>query len=777
MQKDRTYNKYRLLHALAMLLVVTALLTPKSQVRAGNFQSGFMNYPVAGNSGSAIKQDTTLSAPTDSTAAFLAVDTVAMKLRDSLLTIKIDSLVALGQDSLAQIFRDSLFFGIDSSDAVVLTEKQIRKAEKRKIKDSIFNYKDSVIRATPRFLNTYIFPDSIKNQRMFMWKTDGYFNKQEEVKPDTTFNDNFHELPYLKNDVGATYLGVAGSAMQYYNYFKREDSEIFPFYTAYKPYTYDMESMPFYNVKSPYTELAYWGTLFATKLKEETNVKFLHTQNLTPSFNFNILYKRIGGRGILEKESTDNRTFAVTGNYIGKRYVAQGGYIFNRVSRTDNGGVADLSMVLDTIIDARTIPVRLTNAKSNLKKNTLFITHSYGIPFKFKKNRVEEDSTQYGEGTMAYIGHTGEFSTYTRSYKDEIALNDEVGRSVYNNNFFINPTTTADSARVMNLENRFFLRIQPWAKEAIVSKIDGGVGFQYLNIYNFNPSYFLSGNRNESKSNLYLYFGASGQVKKYFSWDGFAKYNLAGYNHNDFRVGGNIRLSVYPLKKGIHLTGKIDLAHERPNFYFNGYYSNHYIWNFDFNKRTETKIEAKLEIPDYKLEAFFGYSLVNNNLYLDSLCNLKQNGEAMSILTAYLKKDFKASIFHFDHKALFQLSSNQEVVPLPMLALNFRYYIQAPLVKNVLTIQLGADATFTTKFYAQGYSPALGMFYNQRENEIGNNPYMDIFVNMQWKRASIFVKYVNAFQDWPTSDYFSADRYLRPQKALKFGIHWPFYIK
>ena len=74
----------------------------------------------------------------------------------------------------------------------------------------------------------------------------------------------------------------------------------------------------------------------------------------------------------------------------------------------------------------------------------------------------------------------------------------------------------------------------------------------------------------------------------------------------------------------------------------------------------------------------------------------------MSILTAYLKKDFKASVFHFDHKALFQLSSNQEVVPLPMLALNFRYYIQAPLVKNVLTVQLGVDATFTTKFYAQG---------------------------------------------------------------------------
>ncbi len=803
-----SFKRYIIIQAIAAIAVAVMLLVPGKTARAkGPFTEAFGSLPVPTHSpavdtvsaATEAQSLDTLSAATGQQSLDMpfaaadshildtqsiatdsletGIDTAAMVIRDSLLTIKIDSLVALGEDSLAQMYRDSLFFATDTSDAVVLSEREIRRALKRRIRDSIYNYKDSLIRATPRLLATYIFPDSIMSQRMFLWKTDGYFNKPKQLNPDTTFNDNFHELPYLKNDVGATYLGVAGSAMQYYNYFKREECEIFPFYTPYKAYTHDIDNMPFYNVKTPYTELAYWGTLFATKLKEETNVKFLHTQNLTPSFNFNILYKRVGGKGILENESTDNRTFAITGNYIGKRYVAQGGYIFNRVKRKENGGVADPAMILDTIVDARTIPVRLTSASSALKKNTLFITHSYGIPFRFKKIEAENDTLGYGEGTMAYIGHTGEFTTYSHSYKDMIALSDTSGRNLYNNNFFINPTTTADSARVMNLDNRFFIRIQPWAKEAIVSKVDGGIGYQYLNIYSFDPSFFLSGNKNRSESNLYLYFGASGELKKYFAWEGFAKYNLAGYNSNDFRIGGELKFSAYPLKRGIHLTGRIDVSRERPNFFFNNYYSNHYVWNNDFDKTTETRIEGKLEIPDYKLELFFGYSLLNNNLYLDTLCNLKQNGEAMSVLTAYLKKDFKASIFHFDHKVLFQLSSKQEVVPLPELALNLRYYLQAPLVKNVLTLQLGVDATFTTKFYAQGYSPALGMFFNQRKEKIGENPYMDVFINMQWKRASIFVKYVNALQDWPTSDYFSANRYLRPQKALKFGVHWPFYIK
>ncbi|MBR7157111.1 MAG: hypothetical protein IKD16_01805, partial [Bacteroidales bacterium] len=193
MQK-RIFNiRYKALQIVAAILFAAAIFVPRPQVKAGPIRL--------------FTSDSTLTA---------ATDTAAMILRDSLLNIKIDSLVAIGQDSLAQIFRDSLFFGVDSSaNEVVLTERQIRKAQKRKVRDSIFNYKDSLIRATPRFLNTYIFNDSIKNQRMFLWKTDGYFNKQELLSPDTTFNDNFHELPYQKNDVGATYLGVADSAMQY----------------------------------------------------------------------------------------------------------------------------------------------------------------------------------------------------------------------------------------------------------------------------------------------------------------------------------------------------------------------------------------------------------------------------------------------------------------------------------------------------------------------------------------------------------------------------------
>ena len=681
-------------------------------------------------------------------------------------------------DTVAVSTADSLGTAPDSSATAVLSKKELRRMQR----DSIWNYKDSILRHTPRILFTYVFDDTTKNKRMFLWNADTYFNKPVNIDPDTTFREWFSEQPHQRYDAGANYLGVSGSAMQYNNWFIRPQFKVFPFFEYYLPYSYTPETLPFYNTKTPYTELGYWGTLFANKEMEESNIKFLHTQNFTPSFNFNFLYQRFGSAGMLLNERTDNRTLAITGNYLGKRYVAQGGYIYNRIKRQENGGISDPSMVLDTLVDAKIIPITLKDANNTLKRNTFFLTHSYGIPFKFLQKADSlgtKEEKELGEGTMAYIGHSFDASVYSKKYTDNISLSDSLGRAFYHDKFYINPTESADSMRVFKLENRFFINMQPWAKEAIISNVSAGLGYQYLSLYGFEQKYFLQGNSTEKQNNMYMYFGAGGKFRHYFSWDGIGIYNFAGYYQNDFAIDGKVKFSSYPkkMRQGIHLTGKLHISMERPDYFFNNAYTNHYVWNNDFEKVSTTRIEGKLEIPDWKMEAFVGYAMLKNNTYFDSLSIVRQNTESMNILTAYLKKDFNLWKFHFENKVLFQSSSNEDVVPLPTLALDLKYYFQFWLVKNVLNVQIGANAIYTDEYYAQGYSPALGVFYNQKTEKIGNNPYIDAFINLQWKRASIFVKYINAAQGWPESDYFSSFRYIRSQKALKLGIHWPFYVK
>ena len=679
----------------------------------------------------------------------------------------IDSLyeLNLSPDSLRKMgLSDEILFSIDSlrkadsiSQIKVYTPKELRRMRR----DSINKHNDSIIRNTPRVLDTYLFADSIKYTRIFSWTHDTYLNNQEVQKMDTTFNYHFHDLPFHRDDINAQYLGVSGSAALPFNYHNRQTNELFPFFTPYMTYTYMPESLPFYNTKTPYTELAYYGTLFANRQKSEDNIKFLHTQNFTPRFNFTILYQRNGGGGLLQHEKTDFRTFS-------------------RLKREENGGVEDLKMISDTTIDVRTVPVYLSDANSIMRRNTFFITHSYGVPIRWKAQRDSlgnkiADTLSTGEGTATYFGHYGEYSVYSRSYTDNIT--DSIGSSLYRDIFLLNPTSSADSARVMNLENRFFLKIQPWNAEAVVSNLDGGIGHQMLNFYGFKPEYFISGNQNKTYNNLYAYFGAGGKFRKYFAWNARAKADIAGYYKGNFSLDAAMRFSSWAVKDGIHLTAKFSSSIRKPSYFLNNYTSNHHLFDYDFDKTSTTRIEGKLEIPHWGLEASVGYSLINKNVYLDTLCIPTQNNEAMSVVSAYIAKNIKLGALHLDNRILLQTSSKQEIIPLPKVALNLRYYVEFYAVKNILNVQFGADMTYNTKYYAQAFDPALGMFYNQERYKVGNNPYIDVFINLQWKRACIFVKCENVLQGTPNNEYYSTYRYIRPQRALKLGIWWPFYIK
>lgn len=691
---------------------------------------------------------------------------------------------------------------------------------KMEVKDSIKAAKDSIISVTPRILETYAVADSLQYKRIIMWKHDRNFHDINLQKFDTTYNYNFNEYPFLKEDINTTWLGVAGSPEQSFNYFKRSSVDNAIFYTPLQRYSYTAESLPNYNTKTPYTELAYWGTLFANQEKEESNIKILTTQNITPELNIALEYRRFGGNGLLKREDTDNRTFVAATNYLGKRYLMHAGYIYNKVERSENGGIVDNFWIRDTTVDAREIDIHLKDAGNLLKKNTIYLDQTYRIPFSFLKNmkgrkeRLKEkavrdsimnsgdsvaiaallekealdamakDSMSLDKNiTSAFIGHSSEYSVFRKMYKDNIAASDMVGRDFFGNRFYLNPTKSADSLRVMKFENKVFIRLQPWKADGIVSKVDVGIGDKLCNYYSFNPTNYLQGRNNVLLNSMYLYAGARGQYKKYLNWDANGQYTFLGYELNDFGINANVAVNFYPFRKDksspLTLRAHFETNLKEPDYYEQHLYTNHYRWDNDFGKTSTTKIEAFVDIPRWDMNASFAYGLLSNNIYYDTQGIVQQNTTPMSVMTASLMKNFKIWKVHLDHQALFQLSSNKDVLPLPMLALNLRYYLQFDVVKKVMQMQIGANGTFTTKWHAPAYNPVLGVFHNQNKYEYGNCPYIDLFVNIQWKRASIFVKVININMGWPnkSKDYFSASGYIAPQRTIKFGIHWPFYIQ
>ena len=653
---------------------------------------------------------------------------------------------------------------------------------KMHVKDSIRQYKDSVIQNTPRILATFAIPDTMHYKRIITWNADRKFVDIENLRDqteDTTYHKNFYDYPFMKSDVNATWLGTSGSPIQLFNYFKRQEEDNAIFYTPYASWSFSPETLPQFNTKTPYTELCYWGTLFANIQKEESNIRVMTTQNITPKLNMLIYYHNFKGNGMLKRETTGNRTLTASTNYLGEKYLMHAGFIYNRIERNENGGLRDASWIRDTVVDPREIDVYLKDADSKLKKRTLFLDQSYRIPLTFLSKEAREADTLVTDVTTAFIGHTSEWSVFRKKYTDEIT--DEFGKEFYHNQFYLNPTRSSDSLRVMRFENRAFIRLQPWSDDAIVSKLDVGIGDKMLSHFSFSPDSYLTGPTNVIQNSVYIYAGAKGQYKNYFTWNAEGDYTFAGAEINDFGVVGNITANFYPFRRQrqspLTLKGRFETSLREPDYYEQHLYTNHYKWDNDFSKISKTKVEASLSIPKWKLAASFGYALLSNNIYYDTLGIVRQNTTPMSVMTAELRKDFKLGNFHLDHKALFQLSSNEKVMPLPLFALNLRYYLQFDVVKGAMQMQIGANAWYTTKWYAPAYNPVLGVFHNQERFKYGNCPYIDAFANIQWKRVSVFVKGENINMGWPNkkADYFTADGYIRTQRTVKFGITWPFW--
>lgn len=769
-----------------------------------------VTYPVAGyklrrtlSLEEITVRDTSASEPVDTMA--VAIDTVRrISPRDSLKALldtslwdKLDSIYLADSTARAKAAFEAWYAGLSKAERKKYDQEQriqLKMAQMdtlRRIKEEKKNVRDSIAETTPRILETYALPDSLYYKRVVAWTRDPDFGKISAYVPDTTFNYHFHDYPFHRNDVNATWLGVAGSPVQYYNWFLRRSDEGVEFYDAQESWSFSHRTLPHYNTKVPYTELGYFGTLFSNRDKESDNLHIFTTQNITPALNFALSFDRFGGGGILESEETINKTSTVRLNYLGKRYTAHAGYIRNLVSRKENGGTNDIKWIRDTTVEARDIKVNLSGARSKIIKNTFFLDQQLRIPFTFiNKLKARRDTSYHFNAdsldrdiTTAFIGHSSEFSTYMRQYTD--AITGSPGTDFYD--LFRYGPVSEDSLRVAKLDNKVYIRLQPWSSEGIVSKLDLGVG-DYLKTYYDSTTVRPT---KHSENSVYIYAGAEGQLRSNAFWNAKAHYVLLGHDFADFDVEANAEFRFYPFRRArkspVSLSAHFDTELRRPTFYQQHINLNHFAWDNDFGKVSTTRLQGRVDIPYWKLSAEIGYALLGNTIYYDASGIIRQHAGAMSVLSANLRKEFVFGPLHLDNRALIQVSSNQKVVPVPAVALNLRYYFQFVVQrdeqkKNVMVMQIGADAYCNTRWYSPAWNPNVGVFYNQDQRTYRNGPFFDIFVNVQWKRACVFIKYQNAGGGWPmrSLDYFSADRYTittSGMDGLKFGVYWPFYTQ
>jgi hypothetical protein len=100
-------------------------------------------------------------------------------------------------------------------------------------------------------------------------------------------------------------------------------------------------------------------------------------------------------------------------------------------------------------------------------------------------------------------------------------------------------------------------------------------------------------------------------------------------------------------------------------------------------------------------------------------------------------------------------------------------------IAKVLGVELGADATWFSKYYAPDYCPALSQFAVQQNAasrvELGGYPFIDVYANMVLKKVRFFVMMSHINAESGNRMQFLAPHYPLNNSVIHFGVSWVFY--
>jgi hypothetical protein len=256
-------------------------------------------------------------------------------------------------------------------------------------------------------------------------------------------------------------------------------------------------------------------------------------------------------------------------------------------------------------------------------------------------------------------------------------------------------------------------------------------------------------------------------------------YYLAGYNQNQYKLEGTLdsRLTVFKHDYEFGVNGVFE--NKKPEYLLANYYSNHYIWNKDLKSEERYRLSSVIRNPSKNLELQGNYYVLRNFIYFNSDGEPENYQQILNYFSIEASLTFKLWKIYSVNKAVYQITENKNVLPLPDFILYNSTYLDHTFkfksTNGELQTILGVDVYYNTLFYGYEYLPGISQFYVQDNKEIGNYPLMDVFLNVKLKRTRFFVKLQHFNSTWFEQKYYSAVHYPYHQMALKFGLSWVFY--
>lgn len=600
-------------------------------------------------------------------------------------------------------------------------------------------------------------------------KIQGWYNQEWGAFQDSTvldtLIDNFHLYhPVFKESLTASYLGNYGTPALNNNFFNRRTDVKFFFLTSRSAYILTPENLVFYNTRTPYTRLDF-SQSENKSVKNETRFNVFHSQNVNPFWNFTARFELAKSAGQYISQQSKNNSISIYTSYNKDHVNLYSGFVSNLIKNAENGGLSSDDLLFNGA-GTEFLNVNLNASKSQFNSTYFFANSEYrfgkiieteGEPDRFRPIFGVLYNGQYQRNKQLFTDEENEDNQFfNNTYYPETYLIDSIRFNIFSNLFQIKQYENAD--RKYSFGKRAFL------------------GYDFSKASSPGTLVLDSVTRREKQySNLYLGGGIYRETGKFWNWNFKGKIYVLGRNVGQTELSGIISKPFTILKDSTASLEVSGILENRVADYFQEeFYSNHYQWNNNFNMEQRMTVNGSFNVPARKLRVSANYALINNYIYNDGNGVPAQTSNELLVLSAFVDKDFNYRNLHFRTRVLWQKVSNSSYIHVPDLSAFVSAYYKL-VISKVMFTQLGVDTRYNTKYYADAYSPATGLFYLQNQKKYGNYPYIDVYANLRLKRTTVFFKMLNVGTRFLDGEYITTPNYPMPRSSFRFGVSWLFY--
>lgn len=538
----------------------------------------------------------------------------------------------------------------------------------------------------------------------------------------------------------------------------------------------------YFQTQTPYTLLGY-----GSSLDKDYQIHIVHTQNIKPRWNVAMLYDLVSRDGVYTNSGVTSHFLDLTTNYYSSdaRYQMQAALTYNRIRHEENGGVTNDTTCWSYSRESG-IPVNMYSAQNQWRDIELRIHQSYNTVRQFPLI-VEKDSLQSiiagGDAHKPYdtipepkpsTFNTGVFAldlTYNRNRR---LFYDSQNNSWFYNygsvdtSFYYDSTVYHQLAAELYWTNDAHMQHR-WHNPVIVT---AGIRPQYEELR------FAERNTITSTPQHHYTLSPFASARLHLGrmdLEAHAEETNGSYRTGDYHLDGKISMRW----DNSNLMVSLLTEAQSPNMLF---YHNEGAYNWDitdYNKIKQQRIAAEYnhnKIGSLRLAS----TLISDNVWFDSQMRPTQ-GDATGLL---LQGDWTGQLsfgwFNIRTHQMLQHSSDDNVVRVPLYASKNSVFADFYLFSKALRAQIGFDLRYHTKYYCDGWNPVLGAFYRQDEVKVGNYMIADLWLTLQVKRATIYLRasHLNAPIEKLMGfkpHYFSMPHYPYENFTLYWGLVWRFF--